>query len=119
MPSLTPKQTNSNNSNRVSSGPWRHYLAYVYMLVTIFDFIVFPILWAIFTAKRGELTSAWSPITLMGGGLFHLSFGAILGVSANAKAKEKIANWELRQNIEEPEPTEHKPRKYYPHGTPK
>lgn len=114
---LNPLNSNNNNNPRVSSGPWRHYLAYVYMLVTIFDFIIFPILWAIFTAKRGELTSAWSPLTLMGGGLFHLSFGAILGVSANAKAKEKIANWEVSASLEEKETTAEKarPRKYYSH----
>ena len=33
-------------------------------------------------------TSRWAPLTLQGGALFHLSFGAILGATSWNKHKE-------------------------------
>ena len=35
---------------------------------------------------------AWQSLTLSNGGLIHLAFGAILGVSAWTRGQEKIAN---------------------------
>jgi hypothetical protein len=35
--------------------------------------------------------TAWQSLTLSNGGLIHLSFGAILGVSAFSRGQEKIA----------------------------
>ena len=37
-------------------------------------------------------TSRWSPLTLEGGAMLHLSFGAILGATAYNKHKEKNEN---------------------------
>ena len=33
----------------------------------------------------------WNPLTLMGGAFFHIAFGAILGVAAFSRGKEKVA----------------------------
>ena len=33
----------------------------------------------------------WAPITLQGGGLFHVAMGAVLGVSAWSRGQEKMA----------------------------
>jgi hypothetical protein len=33
----------------------------------------------------------WVPITLQGGGLFHVAMGAVLGVSAYGRTQEKVA----------------------------
>lgn len=74
---------------------WRPMMAVMYMSVCIFDFIVFPIM---FTAVQfWEVQAAndafrqWNPITLGGGGLFHVAMGAVLGVSAWSRGQEKIA----------------------------
>jgi hypothetical protein len=32
----------------------------------------------------------WQPLTLQGGGLIHISFGAILGVAAWTRGQEKV-----------------------------
>ena len=33
----------------------------------------------------------WKPLTLQGGAFFHIAFGAILGVAAFSRGKEKVA----------------------------
>jgi len=86
-------------------------LATVYAIICIFDFIVVPIwiglnrpsnfsmderLHQIHTHKMGEsiaremvkpLTYQHEPFTLKGGGLFHLSFGALLTGSAVSRKR--------------------------------
>lgn len=39
---------------------------------------------------KGNVTEAWSPLTLQGAGLFHLAMGAILGVTAWSRGQEKM-----------------------------
>ena len=34
--------------------------------------------------------SAWQPITLIGGGMVHMSFGAVLGITAWTRGVEKV-----------------------------
>lgn len=71
---------------------WRPITAMVYLVICLFDFIIAPILWTLVQATySGSITNQWQPITLVGSGLFHLSFGAILGVSAFTRGQEKIA----------------------------
>jgi hypothetical protein len=41
--------------------------------------------------SAGQVTSQWLPITLQGGGLYHIALGAILGVAAYGRSQEKIA----------------------------
>jgi hypothetical protein len=40
----------------------------------------------------GSTITMWESITLQGGGLYHLSMGAIVGVSAFGRTKEKLAS---------------------------
>ena len=69
---------------------WRPAVGVTYIVINVFDFIIFPILWSIFGAiSNGELTP-WQPLTLEATGLFHLSFGAILGVAAWSRGQEKM-----------------------------
>jgi hypothetical protein len=72
---------------------WRPITAIVYLVICVFDFIVAPVLWAIFLVitDNAEKSMMWDPLTLKGAGMFHLSFGAILGVSAFTRGQEKIA----------------------------
>lgn len=70
---------------------WRPAMGWTYMITCVCDFVVFPILWSILQAlSKGQVTSQWQPVTLMGAGLYHVSMGAILGVTAFMRSKEKI-----------------------------
>lgn len=70
---------------------WRPMMAWVYMLIVIFDFIIFPIMWSSLQAYQGILvTMAWDPITLKSGGFFHVAMGAILGITAYGRTREKL-----------------------------
>jgi hypothetical protein len=94
---------------------WRPIAAYVYLAICVFDFVGMPLyvtylneqvnteafqeirqlqdkevkLKALEQLDLGK--SEWTPLTLQGGGLFHLSFGAILGVAAFTRGQEKKA----------------------------
>ena len=62
---------------------WRTFIAFQYIIVCLFDFIINPIFWSFIQAHdHGVITNQWIPLTLSGAGLYHLSMGAILGVSA-------------------------------------
>ncbi len=69
---------------------WRPAVAVTYIIICSFDFIIFPITWAIFLHVTGNVVAAWDPLTLKGAGLFHASFGAILGVAAYTRGQEKL-----------------------------
>jgi hypothetical protein len=43
------------------------------------------------TAVQNDAFRQWVPITLQGGGLFHVAMGAVLGVSAYGRTQEKVA----------------------------
>lgn len=74
---------------------WRPMMAMMYMIVCIFDFIAFPIMFTVVqfweTQAANDAFRQWNPITLLGGGLFHVAMGAVLGVSAWSRGQEKIA----------------------------
>ena len=75
---------------------WRPMMGWMYMLVCIMDFVGFPILWSLLQAYAdGQVTSQWQPLTLQGAGLFHLAMGAVLGIAAYGRTKEKIAGAEI------------------------
>jgi hypothetical protein len=67
-------------------------MAFLYIAICACDFIIFPILWtAIHTAFHTGNYVQWQPLTLQGGGLIHLAFGAILGFYSWGRTREKIA----------------------------
>lgn len=71
---------------------WRPMMGWMYMVVCIFDFIIFPIAWSLLQASaEGMVTSQWDPLTLKGAGLFHMAMGAVLGIAAWSRGQEKIA----------------------------
>ena len=74
-------------------------MAWMYFAICVFDFIIFPILWSVIQVHfHGNIGDAWNPITLQGAGLFHLSLGAILGVSAYGRTKEKTHDYTMEYN---------------------
>ena len=88
---------------------WRNIVVTVYLIICIYDFMVVPIYYGIarmgldltdYTSHLQEiedpivqleylkkLVSQHEPFTLKGGGLFHLSFGAIITGSVFGKNK--------------------------------
>lgn len=73
---------------------WRPAAAWSYIAVCMFDFILFPIAWALLQAILHQTVTQWNPITLQGAGLYHAAMGAVCGVAAWSRGKEKIANIE-------------------------
>ena len=79
---------------------WRPTIAWVYSIVCIFDFFVAPIAWSMFQASyHGAITLQWHPITLEGAGLFHISMGAILGVTSWGRSQEKIGYMQVNTDF--------------------
>jgi hypothetical protein len=87
---------------------WRPCAAIVYLIICLFDFIIAPLLFGMRTEGSQTLansvkgldsdiaisiihaSSPWEPLTLKGSGLFHVAFGAILGVAAWTRGSEQI-----------------------------
>lgn len=81
---------------------WRPAMAWSYMVICIFDFILAPIFWSVLQASyKGNVTEAWTPLTLQGAGLFHLAMGAILGVTAWSRGQEKLASTNTNSTIKD------------------
>ena len=70
---------------------WRPAMGWMYMIVCVFDFVLFPILWSLLQSiSNGSVTTQWQPLTLQGAGLFHIAMGAVLGVAAYGRTQEKL-----------------------------
>jgi hypothetical protein len=70
---------------------WRPVMGWVYMMTCTMDFVVFPVLWSLLQAlSHGSVNSQWQPITLQGAGLYHIAMGAVLGIAAYGRTKEKV-----------------------------
>lgn len=88
---------------------WRPAAAVIYLIICIFDFIVMPIWFGAYGETLSSIImtikdlpadaqivvlnmklAAWEPITLKGGGLFHIAFGAILGANVWSRGQERI-----------------------------
>ena len=68
---------------------WKPAFAVTYMLICLFDFIVGPIIYNVLQfLNPGQHLDMWQAVTLQGGGLFHMSAGAILGIAAFNKDKK-------------------------------
>lgn len=71
---------------------WRPMMAITYMITILFDFVLGPILYNLLQYwNPGQAVGMWVPLTLQGGGLYHLAMGAILGISAYGRTQEKVA----------------------------
>lgn len=68
---------------------WRPAMAWLYLIINAFDFLITPVVSALL-AHDPHAAAAWAPLTLQGGGLFHVSMLAIVGVTAWGRTQEKI-----------------------------
>jgi len=81
------KNTNEDWINK----KWRPVMGWMYMVVCMCDFVMFPIMWSLLQAlSHGQVTSQWQPVTLQGAGLFHVAMGAVLGIAAYGRTQEKL-----------------------------
>lgn len=71
---------------------WRPMMGWQYMVVCGFDFVAAPVLVGIYAAYTSTPLVQWVPLTLQGGGMYHLAMGAIIGITAFGRTKEKISN---------------------------
>ena len=70
---------------------WRPMMGWMYMLVCLCDFVVFPVLWSLLHAVLHTANMVqWNPLTLQGAGLFHIAMGAVLGIAAMGRTQEKL-----------------------------
>jgi hypothetical protein len=71
---------------------WRPAMAWMYLSVCIFDFVIGPFFYAWFAWYTKDFADfgQWKPLTLEGGGLFHVAMGAVLGVTAWGRTQEKL-----------------------------
>ena len=68
---------------------WRPGMGWVYMAICVFDFLIAPAV-VILLKARGIDIEMWKPITLSEGGLVHIAFGAICGVTAYGRTRERL-----------------------------
>ena len=81
----------TNDNTDFINKKWRPLMAFVYMFTCLCDFVLFPVLWSLLQAmSKGSVTVQWQPLTLQGAGLYHIAMGAVLGVAAYGRTKEKL-----------------------------
>lgn len=81
----------SNYEKTFFHSKWRPAMAWAYLLICVFDFIIGPVFWTILQEMANVKTFVqWKPMTAAGGGLFHMAMLAIVGVTAWGRTQEKI-----------------------------
>jgi hypothetical protein len=74
---------------------WRATLAWAYIIICLFDFVIGPLFYAWFAVYGDKSFGEWEPLTLSNAGVFHISMGAILGVSSWSRGQEKMKQMDL------------------------
>ena len=89
-----PPETPKKKDEDWMTKKWRPLMAMMYMFCCLCDFALFPVMFTIVqfweTQAANDAFRQWVPITLQGGGLFHVAMGAVLGVSAYGRTQEKL-----------------------------
>jgi hypothetical protein len=81
---------------------WRPAIAWQYFIVNIFDFIIGPYAHTLFEnlILSPDKVSSWQPLTLQGGGLYHISMLTIIGATTWQRTKEKLELMKTGSNVE-------------------
>lgn len=69
---------------------WRPAMAWQYFSVCLFDFMFAPILSAVYATINEVSMTPWHPLTLEGGGLYHIAMGTVLGITAWTRGQVQI-----------------------------
>lgn len=83
------------NINEWMKNHWRPAMGWMYMVVCICDFIIFPAAWSWHLAEVGQTITQWDPITLKQGGFFHITMGVVLGIYAWKRTEEKLKQMDV------------------------
>lgn len=70
---------------------WRPGMAWLYMIICLVDFVIFPVVAMFLPIIFKTPYVAWQSLSLSNGGLIHMAFGAILGVAAYGRTQEKVS----------------------------
>ena len=84
------KSTSEQKKEDWMNSKWRPMMGWMYMVVCMFDMILFPILWSLLQTFTHTSITQWNPLTLQGAGLFHIAMGAVLGIAAFGRTQEKL-----------------------------
>lgn len=76
-------------------------MAWQYLAVCLFDFLFAPIITGWYAWFAEIPYQAWKPITLGEGGFYHMAMGAIVGVTAWARGREKVAKISANSDLSE------------------
>jgi hypothetical protein len=68
---------------------WRPAMGWQYLVVCLFDFLIAPILTGLYSYYTGSY-HVWEPLTIKGGGMYHLAMGAVVGISVWSRGREKM-----------------------------
>ena len=114
----TNNTTDKPNNSKWFQEWWLPLLSFMYIAICVCDFIVFPVLTSMHNAKiedkivaeiqtnqtaqaafidayeKATTLKEWQPLTLMGGGLFHLAMGSILTGGAVTRGLQKKSDIE-------------------------
>jgi hypothetical protein len=88
---MTEQSASESKKEDWMNSKWRPMMGWMYMLVCMFDMILFPILWSLLQTVTHTPITQWNPLTLQGAGLFHIAMGAVLGIAAFGRTQEKMA----------------------------
>lgn len=75
---------------------WRPAMGWLYMIICFVDFVLFPFMAMVMPVVLKNLGFqetayvAWESLSLSNGGIIHLAFAAILGVTAWTRGMEKL-----------------------------
>ncbi len=64
-------------------------MAWSYLVICVFDFLGGPVMNAMIAVYTKIPYQAWEPMTLRGGGLYHLAMAAIVGIATWSRGIEK------------------------------
>lgn len=70
---------------------WRPALGWQYVFICLFDFFLAPVFLTLYCYITHTPYIKWEPLTLQGGAFYHMAMGAVTGVSAWSRGREKIA----------------------------
>lgn len=85
------KMADQSNSENWMKSYWRPAMGWIYALICLFDFVLAPIMTIVLpTIIKGVTYTPWKSLTLENGGMIHLAFAAILGVTAWTRGQENI-----------------------------
>lgn len=90
------ERNNSIQSEHWVKAYWRPAMGWLYMVICFVDFVLFPFMAMVMPVVLKNLGFenpeyvAWESLSLSNGGIIHLAFAAILGVTAWTRGMEKL-----------------------------